>query len=140
MRVHFHLLDGHETIRDLEGVEVADLQEARVQAIRAVQELAQEDELAAQSWSGWTLSVADDRGAVLFSLALDDFISWSRSRRRLSATPSLVLTSCQLVQQTPHMLPGLPSGVVLVISHDHLQHEPCKSTASDHCNINDTNI
>ncbi len=75
MRVHFHLLDGHETIRDLEGVEVADLQEARVQAIRAVQELAQEDELAAQSWSGSTLSVADDRGAVLFSLALDDFIS-----------------------------------------------------------------
>ena len=75
MRVHFHLLSGHEIIRDLEGVDVAGLKKARVQAIRAVQELAQEDELAAQSWSGWTLSVADDRGAVLFSLDLDDFIS-----------------------------------------------------------------
>jgi hypothetical protein len=70
VRVYFHLKDGHGVIRDPEGVEVADLQAARVQAIQAIEELRQEDASASRDWSGWTLEVADGSGAALFSLDL----------------------------------------------------------------------
>ena len=71
MRLYFHLVSAHEVIRDREGVEVADLYEARAQAVRAIRELRQEDASAARDWSGWTLTVADESGAVVFSLDLD---------------------------------------------------------------------
>jgi hypothetical protein len=69
--VYFHLRSAHDVIFDLEGLEVSDLQEARVQAIRALEEVRQEDASAVRDWSGWTLTVADARGTVLFSLDLD---------------------------------------------------------------------
>jgi hypothetical protein len=72
MRVYFHLKNGAETIRDLDGVEVSDLEEARVQAGRAIEELRQEDPLAAEDWSGWRLDAADESGRLLFSLELGD--------------------------------------------------------------------
>ena len=71
MRLYFHLKDAHEVIRDVEGIEVADLEDARAQAIRAIAELRREDASAARDWSGWTLSVADERGTVVFALDLD---------------------------------------------------------------------
>jgi hypothetical protein len=71
VRVYFHLTSAHDVILDSEGVEVSDLQEARVQAIRAIEEVRQEDASAARDWLGWTLAVADERGTVLFSLGLD---------------------------------------------------------------------
>ena len=70
MRLYFHLVSAQEVIRDREGVEVADLHEARAQAVQAIRELLQEDASAARDWSGWTLEVADADGAVLFSLDL----------------------------------------------------------------------
>ena len=72
MRLHFHLKDGHEMIPDLEGVEVSGPQEARIQAILAIEELRRE---AGQDWSGWTLTAADGSGAVLFSLDLDSVVA-----------------------------------------------------------------
>jgi hypothetical protein len=71
VRVYFHLRSAQDEIFDPEGLEVSDLQEARVQAIRAIEELRQEDPSAARDWSGWTLTVADGSGVVLFSLDLD---------------------------------------------------------------------
>ena len=71
MRLYFHLRYAHEVIRDPVGVEVADLEDARAQAIRAVEELRQEDASVARDWSGWTLEAADANGTVLFSLDLD---------------------------------------------------------------------
>ncbi len=64
MRLYLHLTDGHEEIRDAEGVEVGDLnKEARVRVVRAVvgaiKELRREDAPAAYNWSGWTLAVAE---------------------------------------------------------------------------------
>ena len=67
VRLYFHLKDGQEMIPDLEGVEVSGPQEARIQAILAIEELQRE---AGQDWSGWTLVVADESGAVLFLLDL----------------------------------------------------------------------
>ena len=71
MRLYFHLKDAHEMIPDLEGVEVSGPHEARIQAILAIDELRRE---AGQDWSGWTLSVTDQSGTVVFSLDLDSDI------------------------------------------------------------------
>ena len=71
MRLYFHLVSTDEVIRDREGVEVADLHEARAQAVRAIRELRQKDPSAPRDWSGWTLTVADESEAVVFSLDLD---------------------------------------------------------------------
>ena len=68
MHVYFHLKDAHEVIRDTEGVEVSDVQEARVHAVRAIEELRQQE---GQHWSGWTLAATDAAGQILFTVDLD---------------------------------------------------------------------
>jgi len=71
MRLYFHLRDKDELLPDRHGVEVADLQQAQALAIRTIKELRQEDPSTARHWSGWTLTIADESGAVLFALDLD---------------------------------------------------------------------
>jgi hypothetical protein len=71
VRIYFHLTSAHDVIRDSEGVEVADLQEALLEATKTVEELRQADASAARDWSGWRLDVTDAAGCVLFSLGLD---------------------------------------------------------------------
>jgi hypothetical protein len=71
MRLYFHLTDSHDTIRDVDGVEVSDLEEARTEAKRAIAEMRLEDPSAPQDWSGWTLRVTDESGRVLLTLDLD---------------------------------------------------------------------
>ena len=43
MRLFFHLVDKQDTIHDLEGVEVADLEQARTEAMRALAAMRGED-------------------------------------------------------------------------------------------------
>jgi hypothetical protein len=71
VRVFFHLSRAHEVFRDREGIEVADLEEARVQAISAIEEIRNEDHDATRGWSGWTLTIADESGEILLSITLD---------------------------------------------------------------------
>jgi hypothetical protein len=71
VRLYFHLKDSRDVIQDPVGAEVSDLEAARAQALRAIDELRREDASAAQDWSGWTLMVADASGAVLLALNLD---------------------------------------------------------------------
>ncbi len=71
VRLYFHLADSYEVIPDLEGVEVSDLQEARAQAARAIEELRRENRSAVRDWLGWTLIAADESGKTLFSLDLE---------------------------------------------------------------------
>ena len=71
MRLYFDLRSDQDTLPDVEGVEVADLAQARRVALEMIQELRQEDPSVAQEWSGWTLHVADIAGRVLFTLDLD---------------------------------------------------------------------
>ena len=70
MRVFFHLKDASETIRDEEGVEVSDLNDAKAEARNAIQEL-RENDAAARDWAGWKLEASDQEGALLFSLRLN---------------------------------------------------------------------
>jgi hypothetical protein len=67
------LNDAHEVLRDVEGVEVFDPQEARAQAALLIEELRPKE---AQYWSGWTLTATDAAGQVLFAVDLDSNI-WS---------------------------------------------------------------
>jgi hypothetical protein len=71
MRYFFHLVGAYDTLLDEEGVEVADMDELRVQAEKAVEELRSEDPSAARDWKGWRLEVADTSGAVLLTINLD---------------------------------------------------------------------
>jgi hypothetical protein len=71
MRVFFHLIDGTEAIRDEEGVEVSDLDEARTQALDAIREIRASN--AARDWGAWRLEASDQAGSLLFSLSLRAF-------------------------------------------------------------------
>jgi hypothetical protein len=71
MRLFFHLVSKHDTIPDLQGVEVADVCEAQAVALKLLQER-RDDPSAALDVSGWTLRVTDASGAVVFSLDLDN--------------------------------------------------------------------
>jgi hypothetical protein len=71
VHVYFHLKDAHEVIRDADGVEVHDLLEARVQALRAIEELRRKD---SQYWTGWTLAATDAAGHILFTVDLDSIV------------------------------------------------------------------
>ena len=71
MRCYFHLTRGDETIRDDLGIEVADLDDARVAATKAIAEMRAADPRLADEGAGWTLTVADVSGAVLFTIPLD---------------------------------------------------------------------
>ena len=71
MHCYFHLVNGSEMICDMEGIEVADLDQAQAEAIETLHALAREDEDAAATWSGWRLDVLDASGKLLFSIGLD---------------------------------------------------------------------
>ena len=71
MRLFFHLVDSQDTIHDLDGVEVVDLEQARTETMRAIAEVRQEDSTASEFWSGWILRVTDGSGRVVLTLALD---------------------------------------------------------------------
>ena len=67
MRCFFHLLNGSSAIRDDEGVDVLDLDQAREDA-RAVIDDVRRDE--AEIYRGWTLTVTDSSARPLFSVPL----------------------------------------------------------------------
>jgi hypothetical protein len=71
MRCFFHLVNGQETILDDSGIEVADLEMAKVQAQKAIRELRQEYGGASEDWSGWRLDIECPAGRLLHSLDLN---------------------------------------------------------------------
>ncbi len=71
MRCFFHLVNGQETILDDTGIEVADLETAKVQAQKAIRELRQEYGAASEDWSGWRLDIECPAGSLLHSLDLN---------------------------------------------------------------------
>jgi hypothetical protein len=70
MRCFFHLVNGQETILDDTGIEVADLETAKIQAQKAIRELRQEDGGASEDWSGWRLDIVCPEGSLLHSFNL----------------------------------------------------------------------
>jgi hypothetical protein len=57
-------------IRDDAGVEVADMAMVEAEALKAIQEIRQEDNEADEEWQGWRLNVTDRSGYVLLSISL----------------------------------------------------------------------
>ena len=72
MRYYFHLHNETDRMVDETGLELADPQQLRAQAIKALQEISKDDPELTEEGSGWTLTVTDNSGNVLFSIALDN--------------------------------------------------------------------
>ncbi|MBM6595173.1 DUF6894 family protein [Microvirga pudoricolor] len=70
MRCYFNLLSGSDTIKDTDGIEVDDVEEARAQAMKAVEELREDDDMSNEDWQGWRLEVVDEDGGILFTIPL----------------------------------------------------------------------
>jgi hypothetical protein len=51
-RYYFHLANRRDFIRDEDGLELADLAQARTEALKAIEELRQENPVAAMDWAG----------------------------------------------------------------------------------------
>jgi hypothetical protein len=71
MRCYFHLVNSHEEILDDEGIEVSDLEDAKAQALLAIEDIREEAVEVGASWHGWRLEIVDPSGRVLASLSLE---------------------------------------------------------------------
>ena len=68
MHCYFNLVSSHKTILDEEGIEVADINEARAFAREAVAEMVQDGVAEIAHWRGWEIETRDASGAVLARL------------------------------------------------------------------------
>ncbi|EIM26677.1 DUF6894 family protein [Microvirga lotononidis] len=71
MRCYFHLVNSHEEILDDQGIEVSDLEDAKAQALVAIEDLREEAIEVGASWHGWRLDIVGPSGRVLLSIPLD---------------------------------------------------------------------
>jgi hypothetical protein len=99
------LKSGHEVLLDVEGVEVSDPHEARVQAALVIEEFRPTD---AQYWSGWTLTAIDAAGRVVFSVDLDSNVG-------SGFIALLFLQASKLRESLAHVLPDIFPGVALLV-------------------------
>src|SRR5215203_4707291 len=75
MHCYFNLVSSHHTIIDNEGLEVADVEEARTFAREAVAEMVQDGIAEIAHWRGWEMAARDGAGTVLFTMGFDALIS-----------------------------------------------------------------
>jgi uncharacterized protein DUF6894 len=71
MRCYFNLVSSHRTITDEEGLEVADMEEARTFAREAIREMAQDGVAEIAHWRGWQMEAQDASGTVLFTVGFE---------------------------------------------------------------------
>ena len=74
MRCYFNLVSSHRTITDDEGLEVADVAEARTFAREAVTEMIQDGVAEIAHWRGWEMEARDASGTVLFTMGFDALV------------------------------------------------------------------
>jgi hypothetical protein len=65
MRYFFNFTNGHDTL-DLEGTELASIEEAKFEALRAASEI-----LSAKFGEPWNMTVADESGRAVISLRFE---------------------------------------------------------------------
>ena len=69
---YFHLRD-QDTIRDVDGTDLADTDAARAHAEIVARELKfRSDEFLDEGWSSWSMHVHDDEGQEVFSFPMSD--------------------------------------------------------------------
>ena len=71
MRCYFKLIGSDQTITDEEGLEVADMEEARTFAREAIREMAQDGVAEIAHWRGWQMEAQDASGTVLFTVGFE---------------------------------------------------------------------
>ena len=71
MRCYFNLVSSHRTITDEEGLEVADMEEARTFAREAIREMAQDGVAEIAHWRGWQMEAQDASGTDLFTVGFE---------------------------------------------------------------------
>ena len=71
MRCYFNLVSSHHTITDAEGLEVADVDEARSFAREAAAEMSQDGVAEIAHWRGWEVEARNASGTVLFTVGFD---------------------------------------------------------------------
>ncbi|MEE1611325.1 DUF6894 family protein [Microvirga sp. CF3016] len=74
MRCFFHLVNDYEEIVDNSGIEVHDLENAKVQALLAITELRHEIGMDIEDWSGWRLDIVCPQGTLLHSMPLNNTV------------------------------------------------------------------
>jgi hypothetical protein len=70
-RFYFHLTNGHRTTHDSDGVELADQDAARREAIELAQDLLRDAEITQHVWSGWQVQILDGSRRVLSCISFD---------------------------------------------------------------------
>jgi hypothetical protein len=73
MRCFFHLVSSHASIRDEEGIEVADLQALCTQVAKAVVDVQSTEPPPDGNWDGWQLEVTDTSETVLVMINIGAF-------------------------------------------------------------------
>jgi|JI10StandDraft_1071094.scaffolds.fasta_scaffold36462_2 hypothetical protein len=71
MRFYFHIRSEQKTIPDREGTDLADIADARREGLECVRELESEFPRSSAAVALKSVDVADETGAVLFSLPVD---------------------------------------------------------------------
>src|SRR3954451_6074830 len=71
MRCYFNLVSSHHTITDAEGLEVADVDEARSFAREAAAEMSQDGVAEIAHWRGWQMEARDASRTTLFMMGFD---------------------------------------------------------------------
>jgi len=69
MRCYFHLRSEWDEILDDEGIEVADLESAKAEALMALCEL-HDETCSTKDWEGWHLSIVCSQGTLLHAFPL----------------------------------------------------------------------
>ena len=90
MRCYFNLVSSHHTITDAEGLEVADVDEARSFAREAAAEMSQDGVAEIAHWRGWQMEARDASGTVLFTVGFDAvFTTEAREAEAQAVTESV---------------------------------------------------
>ncbi|MEZ0171326.1 hypothetical protein [Microvirga sp. TS319] len=72
LRCFFHLVNGQQAVLDEIGITVSNLEDAKAEALMAINELRRESEgTSNDDWKGWMLNVVCLEGNLLYSLNLD---------------------------------------------------------------------
>ena len=90
MHCYFNLVSSHHTVTDNEGLEVADVDEARTFAREAVAEMVQDGIAEIAHWRGWQMEARDASGTVLFTVSFDAALTAEAPKAEAQA----VATSC----------------------------------------------
>ena len=86
MRCYFNLVSSHHTIIDNEGLEVADVDEARSFAHQAAAEMVQDGVAEIAHWRGWQMEARDASGTTLFTMGFDALIPAEAQETEASTT------------------------------------------------------